>query len=343
MKFYVAVLMMLMLSGCATHQAANIDELLKAMNSSSVRSAKKTGDGISPDTPSSNLPTLENVADKSDEVIKTTDLTIQPDCLLQISIEEDRSLDGSYPVNELGAVELGYVGPVILYNKTEREAEKKIKDVLQNRDFKNATVKVRIIRASYDKIQVIGVVNKPGYVRIGAGDAISLTDALLRSGGLRTSVKGAKVKIIRNGQLSPVSTALEGEVYDLETTDGKPSIPDVKVRNNDVVNVFSETTSVPELGIEKEIIVLGEVPRQGVYRFAPGEPCTMMHLAFKIGDMPLYTNKKEVRLIRKGDDGKVKETIIDLEKILKDGKTEDNVGLEHGDKIIFSARKLTLF
>lgn len=327
--------------GCASRGDVDLDALLKDLGVEGTTSGSPGSDA--PDRPVTGLPDLATGTAGVTGAGGSTEITIQPDCVVQVTVQEDKSLDGNYPVNEIGAVELGYVGPVILYNKTETEAQEKIRETLKDRGFKTAAVAVKILRASYDKVLVVGAVNKAGQVKIGAGEAISLNDVLLRAGGLRTSVKGAKVKIVRGGLLTPFPTALEGEEYALETEEGKPSIPDVRVRNNDVVNVFSGKAGVVEAGGEKEIIVLGEVGRPGIYRFGANEACTMMHLVFKLGKLPMYANKKEVKIVRANEEGGKQEITVNIEKIVNEGKPEDDVSLENGDRVIVPARKLTLF
>lgn len=328
--------------GCATEQEIDVSSILKSIDKGAGKPAQKYEGPDAPDTPVSGMPPPTTLPGAHVER-KAGEITIQPDCLVQINVEEDGNLSGTYPVNDIGAVELGYIGAIILYNKTEKEAERQIRERLISRDFRNATVTVKIVKASYDKIMVVGAVGKAGEVRIGAGDAITLNDALRRAGGLRTSVKGAKVKVIRKGLLTPFPTALEGEEYGLETAEGKPSIPDVKLSNNDVVNVFSGEVASPEVGGDRDIMVVGAVPRPGIVRFSPGEQCTVMYLFFKIGGLPQYADKKKVKLVRRGEDGQETETIIDVEKILSEGKPEDDKILENGDRIVVPARRLTLF
>ena len=143
----------LLVSGCAT---TNDEEILaRLMRETQVpAAAPPVVAGDVPDEPALDLPPDLGGGEGG---FGGMALTIQPDCLLQIKVREDPGLDGSYPVNEIGAVALGYVGPVILYNRTERDAAVKIRDILKTRGaFKNSTVSVKIIRASYDKIQVAG-------------------------------------------------------------------------------------------------------------------------------------------------------------------------------------------
>ena len=275
------------------------------------------------------------------------EITIQPDCLLRIHIEEDPQLDGNYPVNELGAIQLGYVGPVFLYNKTEAQAEDKVREVLRHRDFRKATVKVQILRASYDKVQVSGKVNRPSVIRIGAGDTITLNEALLRTGGIHPSARNPKAVILRGGLLAAMPFAIPPEEHSLMDDKGRPSIPNVRLRNNDILEVRSETPPVAAPSGDTatiEVMVLGEVSRPGIIRFLPGEKCTMLNLIFKLGgNLPLYANKKAVKIIRRDEDGSDKEIKVNVAKLLEEGNPADDVELRNGDRVKVPARRIALF
>jgi len=298
-----------------------------------------------PDVPVAAPPPSANAAG-GEEPADVGQMTIQPECLVQIHVEEDASLDGNYTVNEIGAIQFGYIGPVILFNKTESQAARKIRDVLSLHDFRKATVKVHILRSSYDKVQVSGDVNRPGLIRIGSADSISLSEVLLRAGGIRASARNCKAQIIRGGLLSPFPSSLEREEYNLVDGNGKATIPDVMMRNNDMLDVTSSqpaSTGVAAAGGEVEVIVLGEVGRPGVYRFGAGEPCSMMHLMFKLGSLPPYANKKAVKILRRDPTGLEREIKVNVEKLLEEGDPEDDVPLQNGDRIKVPARRITLF
>ncbi len=335
-------------SGCASgNKDINISRLLKDIEASTQKKPVYAGPD-SPDSPVSRGAPPQQEGRSSQKTapsapLNKKDITIQPDCIVQVTVAEDATLDGSYPVNEIGAIEFGYVGPVILYNKTEEEAAVKITEIVESRYINNAAVKVKIIRASYDRVKVGGAVNKPGIIKIGAGDGISLNDALLQAGGLRPSARGAKVKIVRGGLRSAVSAAMKGEEYTLVTEDGKPTVPEVILKNNDMIDVFSTEVAATDVGGEKEVTVLGEVNQPGIYRFSGVEPCTVMHLIFKMGGLPLYANKKELKVVRKNQDGTETEFEVNAEKILKDGDPNSDFQLENGDRIIVPERKISLF
>jgi len=239
------------------------------------------------------------------------------------------------------------VGPVFLHNMTEEQAARKIKEVLENRFFNRATVNVRILRASYDKVAIQGQVSTAGIIKIGSGDRISLNDALLRAGNVTTAIKGARVRIVRGGLTRAVSASEDGEIYALLDENEEPKVPDVFLWNNDVAYVYTSSGKSDEPGVveegDKEILVLGEVNRQGIYRFDGAAPCTMMHLIFKMNGFPTYADTREIKIIRRSSDGNEEELIIDASRILEDGNPDEDVNLENGDRIIVPARRMSLF
>lgn len=120
-------------------------------------------------------------------------------------------------------------------------------------------------------------------------------------------------------------------------------MPAVFLRNNDVAYVFSsEEDASVEVG-EKEIQVFGEVNKPGVYRFSALEPCTMMHLVWKMGGLPPYANQKAVKVIRRDKDGGEEEFKVNVEDIMERGDPEKDFSLQNGDRVVVPARRLQLF
>jgi protein involved in polysaccharide export with SLBB domain len=338
---------LLAVSGCATSRKSKIDWnafMQELATEHAVVEHMEGRNGIGPDAPVSALPPAP--APESIAASKVGEVTIQPDAVVQIGVKEDPGLDGSYTVNEISAVELGYVGPVFLHNMTAQEATAKIKQVLEARFFNQATVNVRILRASYDKIAVHGAVETPGIIKIGSGDKISLNEALLRSGRIMTAIKGVKVRIVRSGMLSAVAASADGEIYALTGEDGAPLVPDVNLWNGDIAYVFSTIQQAKQEVVQegpKDILVLGEVNRQGVYRFDGSAPCTLMHLIFKMEGFPDFADTRAIRIIRRADSGSEEEIRVDASTILREGSPEDDIPLENGDRIIVPARRFSLF
>ena len=279
--------------------------------------------------------------------------TIQPDSVLWVSVEEDPSLNGRYMVNDASAIDFGYVGLVFLPDMSVEQAEVELKRVLEGRYLKVATVSVKLAKASYDRIAVQGAVDLPGEIKIGPGAGISLSEALRRAGGLKGDRESSRVKIVRGGMKTPFGPAAEGEVFSLVTEDGQLKVPDQFLRNDDLVYVFSTSaTAVTKTtdGVKekmmpgaggKRVILLGEVPRRGVIEFAENEPCTLMYLLFKIGGLPRFAKADKITVIRRDKDGTEKSFVIDGQKLLNNGKPEDDLILETGDRIVVPARKIS--
>jgi protein involved in polysaccharide export with SLBB domain len=298
--------------------------------------------GHLPDTPVAAFPPSEIAA-------VAAVVTIQPDSVVQVTVREDSKLDGSYQVNQLSAIQLGYVGPVFLPNMTEERAAEKIKEVLESRFFNQATVSVRILRPSYDTVALRGRVLRPGAIQIGSGDRISLNDALLRVGNMTGSVRDMHVRVVRGGLTRAVAASEQGEEYSFLDAEGNPHVPEVWLWNNDVAFLFTRSGLQPdapadvELRQSIEVLVLGEVTRQGIYRFPDGSRATMMHLILQMGGFPAYANPRAVRVIRRGDDGREREYRINASDILAEGNPDFDFALENGDRVIVPARRMSLF
>jgi protein involved in polysaccharide export with SLBB domain len=275
--------------------------------------------------------------------------TIQPDSVLWVSVTEDPSLSGRYMVNDASAIDFGYVGLVFLPDLSVEQAEAEIKRVLEGRYLKNATVSVKLAKASYDRITVSGHVEMPGEIKIGPGATISLNEALRRAGGLRASRDHSRVKIVRGGVKTPFGAAAEGEVYPLTTQEGQLKVPDLFLRNDDLVYVFTPSSEAkganPDSVITgvggKRVILLGEVPRRGVIEFSENEPCTLMYLLFKIGGLPRFARGDRITVVRRNKDGQEQKFLVNGEKLMKSGKPEDDLVLESGDRIVVPARSIS--
>lgn len=268
-------------------------------------------------------------------------VVIQPESIVDISVKEDPTLDGRYLVNDFSAIDFSYVGLVILHEMTAEQAAEKIRSVLESRYLRQATVTVKITKASYDRVFVDGEVLKPGMLKIGPGTQISLSDALLRAGGLRPQAVRTQLKVVPGGMLNAFRAAAEGTVYPLVDENGKPTVPGVQLQNNDLVYVYSGEDARP-VG-DRKIVVLGEVARPGPVHFMSGEPCSLMYLLFKMGGLPRFAKADAIKIVRRDERGAETEIVADAEVLLKYGRPEDDVTLENGDTVIVPYRGFSLF
>jgi len=285
-------------------------------------------------------------------LVPGADLKILPGAMIRIIVQEDPKLNGDYQVNDVGAVVLGYIGPVVLINRTAGEAADAIIRILEGRDFRKANVSVEIIRPPVEKVLMRGMVRKPSTVEIGIGEKTTLKELLILVGGVLPSVHKPMAEVFRGGMSSALPFALEPEKYSLVDADGRPSIPYVELRNHDIVNIVSADT-VGETNIDgnvtstlqsSDVIMIGEVYRQGPVRFQPGESCTMMKLMFKIGGLPPYANRSKVQIIRRNAlTGKDEIIKVDVAELMDTCNPDLDIPLQDGDRVKVFPRRILLF
>lgn len=320
-------------------------EIAPSLTVDTLQSAVSSGDVPAP------VPALPVI--QRDTASKTAagfrEITIEPDCVLEIGVEEDPSLNGSYAVDMDGGIDFGYVGLVVLQNATAREAERKIRALLKGRYTKTATVRVRITKASYDKVKVAGAVVSPGMLKIGSGAGISLEEALIRAGGISTEGEEIKIKIVPGGARSVIGgpASPEGRVVKLTVSADGVTVPDVNLYNQDLIYVFSAREMASEIGKPKQgsktIIVLGEVPRAGPITFKPNEPCTLLCLLFRIGGLSDFARASSIRIKRTNGDGEEEVIKANGERLLKTGDPSIDVPLMDGDRVIVPAKTFSFF
>jgi hypothetical protein len=93
---------------------------------------------------------------------------------------------------------------------------------------------------------------------------------------------------------------------------------------------------------EIEIMVQGTVRKTGVYRFQKDEPCTMMHLLFKMAGLPAHATGRNATIQRKNADGIEVEIKVNIRELMETGEPEKDVPLKHGDRVIFEDRLLAI-
>lgn len=325
-----------LVAGCASYNDREVERILRSIEAAGIGAEPRAESSIdtarSPDTP---LPPASPPARGT--------VTIQPGCQLRVDVMAETEREAVYVVDDNGAVNVDELGLVVLRNKTESEAAAAIIRLLESRGEAAPTARVEIVAASYDTIEIRGVVGRPGPVRIDPGGRISLNDALLRAGGVTADPRSATLRILRGGLTNAVSDLSQAETHGLMAADGRTVVPDIWLANNDVVYVFSgPTAAAVEVG-EREILVLGEVPRPGVVRFDEAEPCTLLHLMLKIGGLTTYADGRAVRIHHRGPDGRETSLTVDVRPLLQDGRYSDDVPLYHGDRVVVPERRFALF
>jgi len=67
----------------------------------------------------------------------------------------------------------------------------------------------------------------------------------------------------------------------------------------------------------------------------------LMYLLFKIGGLPRFARGNKISVVRRDKNGNDKKFIMDGDKLMKDGRPEDDLVLETGDRIVVPARSIS--
>lgn len=167
---------------------------------------------------------------------------IEPGDNLEISVMEDASFSGLYPVRRGGYLILPQIGRVPVAGKTIPQAEEAISKALEATRLPQATVKVERFEqlgkveippvSEKDTIYVTGRVMKPGSHRLPEGKKFTVGDAIRQSGGFRPFADKKKVHVLRS-MPDGTKARLPINLIDVET--GKRA--DVELQPGDIVVV----------------------------------------------------------------------------------------------------------
>ncbi|HEY0792722.1 MAG TPA: polysaccharide biosynthesis/export family protein [Chthoniobacterales bacterium] len=120
--------------------------------------------------------------------------------LLSFRIVEDEDQPVNLTVSDSGFVEVPYAGKLLAAGKTPRELAYEAKRALENGLYKKATVLISLDRRTTQSpgtIYLTGEVGHQGPLELPANESLTVTTAILRSGGFSDFANRRKVKVIR--------------------------------------------------------------------------------------------------------------------------------------------------
>lgn len=170
------------------------------------------------DYPEAVMPPPPHQPSTNTPVRNWTDSTLQPGDVIELFVEEDRSLNGTYPVRERGDIILPNVGRIPVRGMTVTDAGARIRSELEASQLRKATVivdrvskaprkkDVQTVRPSTNQpqsrvtIYMNGSVLKPGQHKIPVPESgkLGVYEAILVAGGLGKFGDPARVHILRN-------------------------------------------------------------------------------------------------------------------------------------------------
>jgi polysaccharide biosynthesis/export protein len=142
---------------------------------------------------------------------------------LVFRILEDEDPATSLTVSDSGQVRVPYVGSVTAVNRTPRDLAYQIKRALEKNLYKKATVLISVEKRttrSPGKVYLTGEVAKPGVIELRANESLTLTQAILQSGGFSDFANKRKVKVMhKTGSTSQTKIIDVSAVIDQGRTD----------------------------------------------------------------------------------------------------------------------------
>ncbi len=255
-----------------------------------------------------------------------------PGDLIEITVFGVDDFSRSYRISESNAITMPFLGKVSTEEITGEELERKIAELLTDRDLVNEPlVSVFIKEYRSQPVYVLGAVGTPGQYMI--THQISLIDVLTMAGGV-DSQRASKFALLQR------PAGLGNTTEAASSNDGAPSVPlsqdgnvlridleailkqgdlslNVPVRGGDIIHV-------PPRRVEFYYVV-GDVTRPGVFELPIDEDDTELLLTqavAKAGGPAKTAKMSDGILVRYSENGERQELAVDFNAILRGRRTD---------------------
>lgn len=236
------------------------------------------------------------------------DYRVGPKDLIEIKVFEVPELNVERRITDDGTLELPLIGPVPVSNLTLDEVRQKLVQVLEAKYVRHASVSVVIKEFQNQPISIIGAVAKPG--PLSSSGRWTLLQGISEAGGLIAGA-GSRIYVLRHAD-NGLSDQIEINTADLMTrSDPRWNIP---IYPNDVINI------PPQVLVR--VFVIGEVKNPGAVDMSSDDRITLLSVIAKAGGLTDRASHGEVRIKRRGRDGKDHELSVPYRRILA-GKEPD--------------------
>lgn len=243
---------------------------------------------------------------------------------LNIVVKNDKELSQIVRVNDNGTIDYPLYQDVSVVDKTTSE----LQDILTYKLAKvveSPMVLVSVLTENPISLYVLGQVKKPGVLMVPPKS--SLQEVLLAAGGAMETADLQRVKIVRKNQGDE-----NASYYDLQKF---LSLGDLTLLPNlydgDRIILLSSKKS-------KFIKILGAVGKPGFYPV--GEQSSVFDMLYLAGGPATDANMHKIRIIS-STGGQKADYLLDMQKFIDQGKTDDLPLLGEGDMIIVYAKVVT--
>lgn len=249
--------------------------------------------------------------------------------VLSLTVFGEESISGKYEIEEDGTVNIPPLGRIKVEGLNVVEIESVISGALKEGYMVHPVVKVEIIPSPLRNVFVLGEVKSPGSYDPRQGNTV--IDYILIAGGPSPSAGDTLTLMRREGPyLKRVGSFSISEL--IRKGDAAP-----EVQPGDVIYVSrKEEGMISSLeGSEKNAFyVVGEVKSPGAYEYREG--FRVLDGVLSAGGPTEFSALGKVKIYRNVD-GKREVLNVDLESVIKKGKTENNLEIRPGDIIYIPA------
>lgn len=230
------------------------------------------------------------------------DYVIGPGDVLRINVYQNPDLTLETRINESGAISYPLLGTVKLGGLSVTQAEKTIADGLLKGNFlRQPQVSLQLLQVRGNQASVLGMVNRPGRYPIEV-TGLRLSELLATAGGIApTGSDTVTLSGVRNGQQFRKQIDV-GQLLN----NGK--------REDDPVVENGDSIYVDRMPM---VYVYGQVQRPGSMRVERG--MTVMQVLANGGGLTQRGTEKNIKLNRRGADGRVQEKEVNLNETVSEG------------------------
>lgn len=234
-------------------------------------------------------------------------------------------------INGNGELLVPLIGRVEAEGKTSKTLAFEIKEELEKEFFHRATVVIsqRQEDRNRGRVSVIGEVRRQGEQIIPVDAPLTLSQAIMQSGGFAAEADRTKVSVVGQGEQQARLEVDLGAM--LESGDLSQ---DPVLRAGDAVIVPRADQS------QNQVYVLGAVNAPGLYSIR-GSNFTLSQVILMAEGFTRFARKSKVRLISKDSSGEKTEREIDVGKILEGGDRAEDPVMQAGDMVIVDEKMIS--
>ncbi|MCC5835580.1 MAG: SLBB domain-containing protein [Opitutales bacterium] len=250
---------------------------------------------------------------------------------LVYQVAEERAEGTLVFVNDQGMVEIPLLGLVRAEGITCRELAFRIKEKLEVEFFHRATVLVRHQHAdnSRGRVNIVGRVARPGPLNIPADQVMTVSSAILQTGGFLPSADSRNV-LVRRQQEGEEDRFEEIRVNVRRVLEEGDFGADLPVRPEDII-VVPESAQAGG-----NYYITGAVSSPGEFKMpADGADVTLSQAILRAGGFAQFANQSDVIVIRQDPEnpGEQIRLRVNVKAILEEGRRSEDINLKADDII----------